>query len=79
MTKKQIREVLPMLQIGGQKYVNNKVIEVLKLQHNYWAGIGGQLVYDELWFYFFKGELVKWGRPYDWPTDPDLIIETRIR
>ncbi len=30
-----------------------------------------------LWFYFYKGILVSWGRPQDWPTKPDLIIEQR--
>ena len=32
-----------------------------------------------LWFYFHKDQLVQWGRPQDWPKDPDLILEQRIR
>ena len=32
-----------------------------------------------LWFYFYTGTLVKWGRPQDWPEKPDVIIEKRIR
>jgi hypothetical protein len=31
------------------------------------------------WFYFFKEQLVKWGRPQDWPDKPDVILETRVR
>jgi len=33
----------------------------------------------ELWFYFFKSQLVQWGKPQDWPQNPDLIVETRAR
>ena len=34
---------------------------------------------NELWFYFFKNQLVQWGKPRDWPQNPDLIIENRSR
>lgn len=77
MNKKELKKILPNLSIGGQTYVKNEIIEALELQHNYWAGVGGQLVNDQLWFYFYKGKLIKWGRPNDWPEKPDLIIETR--
>jgi len=32
-----------------------------------------------LWFYFYNGQLVQWGRPNDWPVNPDKIIEIRQR
>lgn len=32
-----------------------------------------------LWFYFYEGKLVKWGRPQDWPAHPDQVIEVRNR
>ena len=32
-----------------------------------------------LWFYFRESHLVSWGRPNDWPTRPDIIIEHRER
>lgn len=38
-----------------------------------------QTVTQVLWFYFYNDLLVKWGRPQDWPTNPDLIIEKRNR
>lgn len=33
----------------------------------------------ELWFYFYRNQLVQWGKPQDWPQNPDVIIETRAR
>ncbi len=30
---------------------------------------------EVLWFYFYKDQLVKWGRPQDWPDQPDVILE----
>lgn len=32
-----------------------------------------------LWFYFFSERLVQWGKPNDWPSQPDKIIEIRQR
>lgn len=34
---------------------------------------------ETLWFYFYKDQLVQWGKPQDWPKNPDLIIEKRNR
>lgn len=27
---------------------------------------------DDLWFYFYRGNLVRWGPPRDWPTEAEL-------
>lgn len=32
-----------------------------------------------LWFYFYGDKLVKWGRPNDWPANPDETIEVRVK
>jgi hypothetical protein len=79
MRKEQLISSLPTLVPRGQNLVGSQQIEALELQHNYWSGVGGQLIYDRLWFYFVDEALVRWGQPNDWPTDPDLIIENRQR
>lgn len=79
MTKSEVRQILPDLVARGQNISSGQNIEALELQHNYWAGVGGQLVRDRLWFYFQNGKLVKWGQPNDWPQKADLVIENRIR
>lgn len=79
MSKANLRKILPDLHVRGQTKVDGEVIEALELQHNYWAGVGGELIHDRLWFYFHDNELVKWGQPNDWPRKPDLIIERRSR
>ena len=63
----------------GQKDVNGSIIEALELQHNYWSGVGGRLISDKMWFYFYDNKLIKWGYPDDWPESPDIIIEKRIK
>jgi hypothetical protein len=79
MTKQDLRKILPDLVVRGQTSIEGHSIEALELQHNYWAGVGGRLVSDRLWFYFQNNKLVKWGQPNDWPTKPDLIVENRFR
>jgi|688.fasta_scaffold207013_1 hypothetical protein len=79
MTKAEVRQLIPNLVTRGQTTVGGQIIEALELQHNYWAGVGGRLVNDRLWFYFQNDRLVKWGQPNDWPQNPDVIIEKRLR
>ena len=79
MTKAEVRKILPGLHVRGQTSVEGEVVEALELQHDYWAGVGGQLVHDRLWFYFHDDLLVKWGQPQDWPQKADLIVEKRVR
>jgi hypothetical protein len=61
-----------------QKYVTQGDIDRQNLK---W-GVGSPNARTEkqvLWFYFYRDQLVKWGRPQDWPERPDLIIERRDR
>ncbi len=74
MTKPQLRNVFPTIVTRGQTLVDGKQVEAMELAHNYWAGVGGRLQEDRLWFYFFEGRLVKWGHPNDWPAPQELII-----
>ncbi len=61
-----------------QKYVTQDDID----RQNFWWGAGSpnaRTSKQVLWFYFYKDQLVKWGRPQDWPERPDVIIERRER
>ena len=79
MTKAEVRQLIPNLVTRGQTSVGGQMIEALELQHNYWAGVGGRLVNERLWFYFQNEKLIKWGQPNDWPQKPDILIEQRLR
>jgi hypothetical protein len=79
MSRGDFKKVMPNAKIRGQTYVGQRVIEAFELKHNYWSGVGGYLISDYMWFYFSNDQLVKWGRPNDWPTEADLIIERRDR
>jgi len=79
MSKQEVKAILPDIRMRGQTYVSGEVVEAQELQHNYWSGVGGYLINDYLWFYFYQNRLVKWGKPNDWPEKADLIIEKRIR
>ncbi len=61
-----------------QKYVTQSDID----RQNFWWWAGSptaQTRQQVLWFYFYKDQLVKWGRPQDWPERPGVIIERRER
>lgn len=42
---------------------------------NEWSGVETQT----LWYYFYNNALVQYGKPGDWPAEPDVIIENRIQ
>lgn len=74
MTKPQLRTLFPDMVTRGQTAVGGQQVEAMELSHNYWTGVGGRLEQDQLWFYFYNGRLVKWGRPNDWPDPRELVI-----
>ncbi len=87
----EFQQLMPEAYVGGQneattayeiemtqKYVTQ---DDLDRQNLIW-GVGSprpRSKKDALWFYFYKDQLVKWGRPQDWPDKPDFILETRTR
>jgi hypothetical protein len=91
MSLDEFRRLMPEAYVGGQndattayeieltqKYVTQ---EDLDRQNLIW-GVGSPRARSKkeaLWFYFYKDQLVKWGRPQDWPDKPDFILETRVR
>lgn len=88
MSKSDFKKVFPeSIPRGAKKYKNGSV-EVLEVSYSYYSfiptgnsdrngltGMEGQ----PQWFYFYNGELLQYGNPEDWPSDPDIIIETRRR
>lgn len=88
MTKSEFRKIFPeTIPRGAKQYVNGSV-EVLEILYSYYSfmptgnqnrngltGMEGQ----PQWFYFYNNQLVQYGNPNDWPKEPDLIIEKRIK
>jgi hypothetical protein len=91
MTLEDFRQILPEAYVAGQsgqmtayeltdvtKYVTQADIDY----QNFWYGFGSpraRTAKSILWFYFSDDRLVRWGRPQDWPKEPDVIVEKRIR
>lgn len=79
MNREDFTAIFPDAYIVGQNE-NTTAFEITKTTNYY---IKTQLIddikvyKDILWFYFYNDRLIKWGRPDDWPQNPDLIIETR--
>ena len=88
MTKSDFKQIFPESIPRGAKRYTKGSVEVLEVSYEYysffptgnrnrneWTGMEGQ----PQWFYFYNGKLLQYGNPGDWPSDPDLIIEKRIR
>jgi hypothetical protein len=88
MTKSEFKEIFPESVPRGAKQYSKGSVEVLEVSYEYysffhsgnrnrneWTGMEGQ----PQWFYFYNGKLLQYGNPEDWPPDPDLIIEQRVR
>lgn len=90
-TEPEFLKVFPAAEAKGAKATqkgNIKVYEVLYDPHGFpqepgsrsdW-GLDANGYYCRLaWFYFWNDKLVQWGKPNDWPENPDTIIEVRHR
>lgn len=88
MTKSQFYSLFPEAVPRGAKNYPTGVVEGLEVNvahysftptgnpnYNVITGMEGQ----PKWFYFFNNRLVQYGNPNDWPENPDMIIELRIR
>lgn len=88
MTRDKFFEAFPEAEPRGAKAYPNGSVEVLEVyteqysfvptgapRRNGFTGMEG----SPKWFYFYKGQLVQYGQPNDWPADPDRIIEIRHR
>jgi len=89
MDLQEFQNIFPESYVGGQsglttayeltreaQYVTQSDID----RQNFLWGAGSPRAKSErqtLWFYFYDSKLVKWGRPGDWPKEPDTIIEVK--
>lgn len=88
MSKTQFLQVFPQATKRGAKRYPSGVIEVFEVtteEHHFFPSgnpnrneLSG-MEYDKQWFYFNRNQLMQYGTPNDWPSEPDLIIENRIR
>ncbi|MEK7684998.1 MAG: hypothetical protein AAB466_06220 [Verrucomicrobiota bacterium] len=85
MNKDQVLAIMPGGVPRGAKLYPNGSVSVLEYEAgtyapfndsaNPWTG----MVNQTMWLYFYNGKLVQWGKPGDWPANPDAIIEIRNR
>ena len=88
MTKSDFMNVFPESSPRGAKYYTTGTVEVMEISYEYYSfmptgnknrnefsGMEGQ----PQWFYFFDGKLMQYGNPEDWPSEPNLVIENRIK
>jgi len=88
MSKPEFQQIFPESIPRDAKQYPKGTVEVLEVVYEYYSlfptgnrnrnestGMEGR----PQWFYFYKGRLLQYGNPGDWPTDPDLLIEKRIR
>ena len=85
MTKEQVLTIMPRGVPRGAKLYPNGSVSVLEyvagnyspFDHhaNQWTG----MVNQTMWLYFYNGKLIQWGKPGDWPVNPDAIFEIRNR
>ncbi len=81
-------QVFPSAIPRGAKSYSNGIVEVLEANvKSYSFFPSGNPHRDELtgietssiWFYFLNDALIQYGKPNDWPQEPDAIIEIRDR
>jgi hypothetical protein len=88
MTKDQFYKVFPEAVPRGAKNYPSGIVEVLEVNVRYYSfhrtgnpnrsELTG-MEWQAQWFYFFKNQLIQYGQPNDWPSDPDKIIEIRSK
>ena len=80
MTKSEFKQIFPESIPRGAKQYPKGSVEVLQVTYKYYDwGFGKGMQARPQWFYFYDGKLLQYGEPGAWPSDPDLIIEKRIR
>jgi hypothetical protein len=82
MSISKFKAIIPQAYIAGENesvtayeldYDISYVTKQQLAEQNFWIGFGSPPANAEkqiLWFYFYKDNLIKWGRPQDWPEFP---------
>ena len=85
MTKDQVLGIMPKGVPRGAKLYPKGSVSVLEYEagtyapFNYGANPWTGMINQTMWLYFYNGKLIQWGKPGDWPTNPDAIVEIRDR
>ena len=88
MSRSQFQQIFPQAARRGAKRYSKGVVEVFEVTTSgyHFMPSGNRnrneltgMEYSKQWFYFLGNELVQYGTPHDWPSEPDLVIENRIR
>jgi len=90
MSKNQFLNIFPLASKRGAKRYSKGIVELFELstkEHRFFPSGKSNVDRDELsgmeyqkqWFYFYENTLIQYGLPQDWPSEPDLVIENRIR
>lgn len=79
MSRAELRQILPKVQIRGQNIVDGKQVDAYVLLWFHTERMQGDRVTEQLWFYFYEDKLVRWGGPEDWPTAQELNVTIRHR
>lgn len=73
----KFRRLLPDAYVAGQTIIGETRVDAYEVINKKWNRLSGATEEQALWFYFANKQLVKWGRPGDWPSPADLVIEVR--
>ena len=90
MSKENFSLVFPEAVARGARAYEDGVVEALEVvisDYSFFPSGAPNRVRNEVsgvesaqtWFYFFDDQLVQYGYPEDWPTNPDRVIEIRNR
>lgn len=77
-TLDEFRTLFPKATLRAQNVISGHRVDAYGLEHQRMNSAGYEYT-EYLWFYFTDQTLLKWGGPGDWPAEPDVIIEKRLR
>ncbi len=82
MTEDGVRKILgePADIIGSLKDEKGRIVEVLQyMEAQFSYASGHDHLKKDYYLYFVDGNLVRWGRPGDWKSEAEYIIEHRYK
>ena len=82
MSKIQVKEALgrPPSSVIGSRFEGDHLVEVWHYMQAYFNWYGGaDHIQYQYYLYFLDDKLVQWGRPGDWESEADRILEVRFR
>lgn len=88
-SKKDFAKLFPEAKPRGARKYPNGSVEVLEVpvekysfwpsgqgvKRNEWSGMEGH----PIWFYFYEGKLVQYGKPGDWPKEAEITVNVNSK